>query len=212
LKDERVAAQWYRDPNENDVVPWSSDMPDRWRRFHWLRPGTPEWNNISVPVPMIDEKVIVFAQVAPSGERNAADFALNKEPSLTLLRIRGVFAYTETNIATLQQYMGRTDWPTFIMIPLYFIVLALSVSASVFFAISFNKEMSSHLRKLGRGTICIVSSFSLWMLYEYGNVTGGIRIDLLLLFPLFFLSGVLLILSGIVCVFKKIRKKSQPAH
>lgn len=139
LKDERIAAQWYRKPQENDVIPWSVDMPEKWRRFHWLRPGTPKWNNIAIPAPKINEKIIVFAQIAPSRERSAEHGALKEEPNLTLLRIRGVFAYSEENISTLNQYMGRTDWPAFIMLPLWFIVLALSVSASIFFAISFNK-------------------------------------------------------------------------
>ena len=209
LKEDRVAARWYRMPGEDDVVPWSSEMPDMWKRFHWLRPGTPEWNNIPVPAPAIGQKIIVFAQVAPSDERNAAHSALSVEPDLTLLRVRGVFAHTEANVATLRHHMGRTDWPPFVMGPLWLAVFILAAGAAGRLASSFAKELATHSRRLRLGGILFVSSLALWLLFEYGNVTGGIRVDLLLLFPLFILDIILLIASGGAWMFRKSKQEKE---
>ena len=195
LKDERVAVRWDRQPSEADVLPWSEGMPDMSDSFHWLRPGKPEWNSIAVPPPEIGEKIIVFAQVAPSDERSAADFVLADEPDLKLLRVRGVFAYSEANVSTLRQYMGRTDWPSFIMGPLLLAVFVLAVAAAARLATSFAKDVDAHTRRLKRGGILFVASLVLWMLYECGNVTGGLRVELLLLFPIFFLDANILLVS-----------------
>lgn len=203
LREERVAAQWWIKPSEEDVLPWAEGMPDMSDRFYWLRPGKPEWNRIPVPAPSIGQRIIVFAQEAPSSERSAAQFALTDEPDLTLLRVRGVFKYNDANIATLRQHMGRTDWPLFLMGPLWLIVFVFAIIAPVIMVSSFCKESARHSRRLRLGCILYVASLALWLLFEYGNVTGGIRVDLLLLFPLFILDAILLVLSGGVWAFRK---------
>lgn len=210
LKENRVAFRWWRFPEEDDVLPWSEGMPNMSAHFHWLRPGKPSWNRIPVPAPETGKKIIVFTQVAPSDELSAAHFALSAEPDLTLLRVRGVFAHTEANVTTLRQHMGRTDWPPFVLRPLWLAVFILAACAAGRLASSFSKERARHSRRLRLGAIAFVAALVLWLLFEYGNVTGGIRVDLLLLFPLFFLDALLVAASGGVWVRKaKQQKESQ---
>lgn len=207
LREKRVAARWWIMPSEEDVLPWAEGMPHMSDRFYWLRPGKPEWNRIPVPAPSIGQRIIVFAQEAPSTERSAAHFALTDEPDLTLLRVRGVFAYTDANIATLRQHMGRTDWPPFVMGPLWLAVFILATGAAGRLASSFSKEFALHSRRLRLGGVLLTASIVLWLLFEYGNVTGGIRVDLLLLFPLFILDAILFLASGSTWLVRKWRRK-----
>ncbi|MFA7172951.1 MAG: hypothetical protein WC340_05975 [Kiritimatiellia bacterium] len=211
LKEDRVAAQWHRMPSEEDVLPWAEGMPDMSDRVHWFRPGKPEWNRIPVPAPDIGKKIIIFAQVAPSCERSAAHFALSAEPDLTLLRVRGVFDHTEANVAILRQHMGRTDWPPFVMGSLWLAVVVLAIGAAGRLATSFAKDFADHTRRLKLGGILFVASLVLWVLFEYGNVTGGIRVDLLLLFPLFFLDALVLLGSGGAWARKQRKRERESA-
>lgn len=203
LRHKRVAAYWWRMPSEKDVVPWSVGMPDMWKRFHWKRPGNPEWNAIPVPAPEIGKKVIVFGQAGISEERNMASYALSVEPNLTTLRVRAVYKYSSENIATLRQHMGRTDWHPFVMIPLWLAAFALAIASIVLLVSSSIKDIAIPSRKLRQSGILFASSILAWLLFESGNVTGGIRVDLLFLLPLFMLAAIMLTVSATVWAFRK---------
>ena len=203
LRQNRIAAYWYRMPSKSDVPPWSDGMPETWKWIYWHRPTNPEWNAIPVPAPEIGQKVIVFGQVNPGDERNMASYALSVEPDLTMLRVRAVYKYTSENVATLRQHMGRTDWPPFVMVPLCLAAFTLAIASVGRLVSSSTKNIVIHSRRLRQGGTLFVASLLSWLLFECGNVTGGIRVDLLFLFPLFMLAAILLVASGTSWRFKK---------
>jgi len=194
VKTDRIELLWAAKRLTCHFVEWDESMPQDWRISYYKRPMKSGWEDIPLPPPPLGEKIIVFAR------RESKHDGKGNFPLYTVL---GAFAYSDANIAALRRHMGRTDWPPSVLVSLLLVVFILAIVATGRLASSFVKDLALQRRRLKLGGILFGASFILWLALEYGNVTGGIRIDLLLLFPLFLLSIILLVASGVVLKCKQ---------
>nr|VFJ73889.1 MAG: hypothetical protein BECKFW1821C_GA0114237_105522 [Candidatus Kentron sp. FW] len=103
-----------------------------------------------------------------------------------------------------KEHMGSTSWPSFILLPLWFVAFLLTIAAAGRFGVSFIDDPELHAERFKLGSILFTTGLGLWLLFRLGNATGaGIRLDILLLVPLFILNTILLIASGGFGVFKR---------
>ena len=187
IRKDRVQLRWVARKHPSHYEQWNDSMPAEWRTRFYLRP-LKQAPLLALP---LSEKLIVVAQILP-----------RKVQGLPALKVYEAYPYTESNLTTLRKHMGRTDWPSFILLPLWIAVFLLIIPATRSLARSCTRDLPVQNREFRRGSILLATAMGLWVLFECGNVTGGIRVDLLLLFPLFILNTIFFVLLGGVRVFR----------
>jgi len=198
---EEVHLRWVAGKFLSHYEEWEPSMPEDWRIRFDRRPLKPGWEALPLPAPPLGEKIIIVAQHEDEPPTN-----------VQTLTVYAAYPSTENNLAIILKHMGRTDWSPRLLAYLFRGVFILAVLAAGRLASSFVKDLAIQKRRLKLGGILFGASFLLWLVFEYGNVTGGIRIDLLFLFPLFLLSIALLIASGAVLKFRIHRQDKDGAN
>jgi hypothetical protein len=224
VKNDKVELGWEATSNEKDHVPWSKDMPELWQRFYEERPGTREWQETQLPAPSLGQQIIVFAVPMP---RPLSDTAkrltgaahdqeiwkdIRASRKMTYLEVRAAFALNATNRQTLVEYGGRTDRDPRIQVPLMLLLPGCSPLWVALFGLGFALPPQRRWRVWVPAILIAPSSILLWLLYESGNVTGGIRIDLLIILPALALNTVGAIVTAVFLLVNRSRVRKGRAN
>jgi len=94
---------------------------------------------------------------------------------------------------------------------LWLAAFALAAGAAVGLLGSLACDRTARARWLGGGGLLFVGAIALWLLFEYGNATGGIRIDLFLLFPILMADAALLIVCAGMQVGQRLQQTGDGA-
>ena len=134
-------------------------------------------------------------------------FALSQDPDLPLLSVKSAYEYTDANMATVREHMGRGHWHPYVLLALWLVSIVLAARAAGLLSRSFAKDFAAHSRRLCLGGSFFAVSIAVFFLYAYRTIPGNIRIDILLLLPVLGLGAVLLVLSAVVWVIRKLKRK-----
>lgn len=180
VSEEKVELKWKPSDTPEDHI---DGGPGEREHQNWYRqPLVSEWYARPLPGPRLGERIIVFAvkQSSPSSPVQSYD-------------VRAAFSLTEDNRRTVLQTMGPTDrQPKAQRMLLLTITLLAAVSVSRL-AASFRGTLTIRNRALVHGSLAWVTSLIVYLCFEAGNRTGGIRIDLFLLYPMLAFNLVLLL-------------------
>ena len=163
--------QWKIDSTgEENYVAWDSKMPRALKETYFLRPHTEEWCRSPIPSPPLDTPLIVFTDsiAAPWGGTYNID---------------AIFTGTDDNIATVLNNMEETDRnPNMQMLFARTILILPLISAGMIIVLCLRRQLRR--RSIMMLTwACAILPVPLYLIYESGNRTGGIRLDLFLLYP-----------------------------
>ncbi|MDZ4198289.1 MAG: hypothetical protein U1E27_03290, partial [Kiritimatiellia bacterium] len=195
----KVRLRWEVKQHRRDYIPWDSSMPAEWRKDYFRRPLTAEWHHTQMKTPAMDEPLIIFAVKKL--------WWGDPEP----LAVRAVYSYTNENIATILANMGASDrapWLQGIIGNLAVILLLFSLVASITaFLAHGNLRQRSRLLSL---PLFLVAAFMCWW-YERGVISGGLRLDLLIIYPLLLISFPLSISALVLSRPRKREQGNDPA-
>jgi len=217
----KVELGWMVRSNEADHMPWTSDMPVTWQQFYWERPGTDEWSRRSLPAPPMGERIIVFAVEThrpmsceakqTKGWNHIREIRKNISASerLPYFEVREVFAFTDSNREIIRRSAGPADRDPRIQRLLARVFISCTFACLILFGVAFGSPPRRRVF-LWIATIGVaLLSVLVWGLFESGNVTGGIRIDLFIIFPML---GINLLAAFAAVVAIVINRKRAPTH
>ena len=177
---EKVELKWKPSDAPEDHI---DGGPGQREHQNWYRqPLASEWYGRPLPGPTLGEKIIVFAvkQSSPSSPVQRYD-------------VRAAFRLTDDNRQTVLREIGATDRrPNAQRMILLTITILAAVSVSRL-AAAFRGTLTIRNRALVHGSLAWVISLIVYLYYEAGNRTGGIRVDLFLLYPMLAFNLVLLL-------------------
>jgi hypothetical protein len=187
---ERVELEWTPSETPEDHVNGGPGEP---RYQDWYRqPKEPEWYDRSLPAPEVGEKIIVFAAVHAS-----------TSSELPYLDVRAAYRLTEENRHTVLRNMEPTDRHPTIQGYVLVIVALLAAASVTRLGWAFQRSAPGPRRALVHGAALCAASLLMYIYFEVGNRTGGIRVDLLLIYPiLLFNFGVLIV----ACIWLAVRR------
>lgn len=188
-----VRMTWELDHTDPDnYVPWDESMPGSWQRTYFLRPHTEAWNRTPMAAPTIGEKLIVFA--------NRAGRAFT---------VREVFAYTESNAATVLANMGPTDRHPLVQGLLFHAILVAPWLALAMFIASVASRRFQTRAWLSVQMLISVLVIPLYLLYESGNRTKGLRADLVILFPIMGIGVGVFVAAIATSIWRRVRTRKR---
>jgi hypothetical protein len=171
-------------------------MPEAWRKTYFLRPFSEEWMSAAMVAPKIGEPLIVFA-------------VKDMHPYLSSYTVRAVFRFTDDNVATVLANMGPIDRDPVLQGLLGRTILFFSASSIVMAILFFGVK---HLRGwplVCAGMLSAILSVAFYMVYERGMITGGIRLDLLLIYPAISIGVIAaLIVTGVQLYWRRSEPRS----
>lgn len=172
-----------RKPHE-DFEPWTRGMPEDWRIKYYNRPLRGGWHERPFEGPAVGEKLIIFAV-----EENQ----LFRRPPL----LRAVLAlrYSKENRDIVMRNMAPADRHPRIQGHLLKLLVLAGPAALILLIVS--TKTAGHQKGLFIRIALGISAahLPLYLFYEQGNRTGGIRIDLLVVYPALVVSAVVLVIS-----------------
>lgn len=184
---ERATMKWFVDGSEDEShVPWDSSMPPGLRDTAFLRPHTEAWKKTPMYAPQSGEPLLVFAIQEGPWRAPAYD-------------VREIFEYSEENVQTALANMGAMDRSPMLQAPLLYAILLFPLAAV---ALLIGGQMSIPLRRgwwAAAGMLFGLVPLPLYLLYEGGMKTGGIRLDLIIAFPMI---GLGVAATVMICVRK----------
>jgi len=222
LRAKQVELMWKTKSEEKDHVPFSEGMPVEFSIHYSVRPGTPDWQKIVFPPPPIGERIIVFAQVyrrplSQSAQWTKGDARLREilkatsksRKMMPFLIVHAAYAYSESNRQVILGNMGPTDRDPMIQTILVCILLSCTPLSVLLFAIAFGISYRKRLLMWTCTVALAPVSVLVWILFETGNVTGGIRIDLFIIFPSLGINVIMALAAIIAMVIHWIKHKRE---
>jgi hypothetical protein len=165
---------------------------------YYMRPLKPEWYTKGLVAPPLGQEFIAFCVMSGRWSREFAG-------------VVKVIDYTEENVDLVLAHMAPGEFHPRLQVLLALAVLFLGVCSIAFSGFSLVPFRTSRVRKLLLGLSAAFSllTFGAYFIYELGiSYAANIRTDLLLIYPLLLLCGLLLLMNGsrMVAMFMGRRK------
>lgn len=176
-----------------EFEPWAKSMPEDWRIHFYRRPLREGWHQKQMLAPEIGERLIVFGLL----QRPKA----SPVPSFKVVR---AIRYSPANRKVVVDHMAEPDRHPRIQGKVFLCILGVSLLTFIFACLTplvFPKSK----KVLGIMLTMLVAacSFPLYVFYEIGIKTGGIRIDVLILYPALFVDLIVIV----ICAIRLIRAR-----
>lgn len=190
---EVVSLFWSPKKTGGDFEPWTEAMPDDWRVKFYKRPLLADWVERPMEDPDADNMLIVFGLVQPEGSE--------VQPNYKVVRC---IPYSHENKDIITSNITRADRAPKIQGSILMGLLGIgSLNAGLSFLFLYMRNKQGAII---RGEIMIILTtfmLCLYLVYEQGYRTGGIRIDLFLIYPLILVSILSSVFLGIHSLLSK---------
>ena len=196
LKAESAECFWRTEKSPQDYEPWNDRMPESWRAQFYRRPLQKEWYARIIDAPRLGEKLIIFALQQHPEERE-----------FPLLEIVRAVRATDKNTKIIINNMAPPDRNPHVQVCAMLILAGSGWGALALAIMSFQWRKSP--RKLKRVAAVSILPFLLYVFFETGNRTGGIRIDLVFIYPALLMNGLSLVIASILLLIGKKRREEK---
>lgn len=220
----KVELCWSATETETDHLPWTNGMPEIWKNSYMQRPATPQWQKIPLPAPALSERIIVFAAenhrpLSEDAQRmtgTAYSWEITKNiwasKKMAYYEVRAVYSLNAVNRQTIAEYAGPSDRDPRIQGMLGSLLLRCTPLWGLLFCLGFALPEPRRWLLWLPAVLVAPASIVLWLLFESGNVTGGIRIDLLIVVPALVLNTVGAIVTARFLLVNRSRVKKKRAN
>lgn len=208
VKNDFVELVWSPpETGEDHEPPLAGDSDPSYRR-----PLKAEWYQRRLPAPGIGEKIVVFAVDMPRPLSDSAEETkgsayireiqknIAKSRRTPFLDVRAAFVFNDINRQTILNNMGLTDRNPRIQVLVFLLLLSLTPFSIVLVALSFVFQRVRCVQLLKAAVLVAGLSLPLYIYYETGNRTGGIRLDVFILYPALLVNVIVLAVAIILVV------------